>query len=91
MAAGTVHPKTLAVDVGSPRLIELRIAGSGDGVGVQVSPVFGPGSEKLTRRHHAVAFRRHGASLVTADERYYRNARRAGRVLLLQDFIMPTG
>jgi predicted nucleic acid-binding protein len=41
--------------------------------------------------YHAVALRRHGASLVTADERYYRHARRAGRVLLLQDFVVPTG
>ena len=29
--------------------------------------------------YHAVALRRRGASLVTADERYYRNVRRAGR------------
>jgi len=41
--------------------------------------------------YHAVALRRRGASLVTADERYYRNARRAGRVMLLQDFVVPTG
>ena len=41
--------------------------------------------------YHAVALRRRGASLVTADERYYRNARRAGRVLLLRDFVAPTG
>ena len=41
--------------------------------------------------YHAVALRRRGASLVTADERYYRNARRAGRVLLLQDFVVPRG
>jgi predicted nucleic acid-binding protein len=40
--------------------------------------------------YHAVALRRRGASLVTADERYYRNARRAGRVVLLQDFVVPT-
>ncbi len=39
--------------------------------------------------YHAVALRRRGASLVTADERYYRNARRAGRILLLQDFVVP--
>jgi predicted nucleic acid-binding protein len=38
--------------------------------------------------YHAVALRRRGASLVTADEGYYRSARRAGRVLLLQDFIV---
>ena len=41
--------------------------------------------------YHAVAIRRQGASLVTADERYYRNARRAGRIRLLQDFVVPTG
>jgi predicted nucleic acid-binding protein len=41
--------------------------------------------------YHAVALRRRGASLVTADERYYRHARRAGKVLLLQDFVVPTG
>lgn len=41
--------------------------------------------------YHAVALRRRGASLVTADGRYYRHARRAGRVLLLQDFVVPTG
>jgi predicted nucleic acid-binding protein len=41
--------------------------------------------------YHAVAFRRRGASLVTADERYYRSARHAGRVRLLQDFVVPTG
>jgi predicted nucleic acid-binding protein len=41
--------------------------------------------------YHAVALRRRGAALVTADERYYRNARRAGRVMLLQDFVVPTG
>ena len=40
--------------------------------------------------YHAVALHRRGASLVTADERYYRNARRAGRMLLLQDFVVPT-
>jgi predicted nucleic acid-binding protein len=40
--------------------------------------------------YHAVALRRRDASLVTADERYYRNARRAGRVMLLQDFVVPT-
>jgi predicted nucleic acid-binding protein len=39
--------------------------------------------------YHAVALRRRGAWLVTADERYYRKARRAGRVLLLQDFPVP--
>lgn len=39
--------------------------------------------------YHAVALRRPGASLVTADERYYRTARRAGRVLLLKDFVVP--
>jgi predicted nucleic acid-binding protein len=39
--------------------------------------------------YHAVALSRRGASLVTADERYYRTARRAGRVLLLQDFVVP--
>jgi predicted nucleic acid-binding protein len=39
--------------------------------------------------YHAVALRRRGTWLVTADERYYRNARRAGRVLLLQDFVAP--
>jgi hypothetical protein len=66
MAAGTVHPKTLAVDVGSPRLIELRIAGSGDGVGVQVSPVFGTGeretdaeTERGSARVRAFAALRH--------------------------------
>jgi predicted nucleic acid-binding protein len=41
--------------------------------------------------YHAVALRRPGASLVTADERYYRNARRAGRVMLLRDFVAPAG
>jgi predicted nucleic acid-binding protein len=41
--------------------------------------------------YHAVALRRREASLVTADERYYRNARRAGRVMLLRDFVVPTG
>jgi len=40
--------------------------------------------------YHAVALRRRDASLVTADERYDRNARRAGRVMLLQDFVVPT-
>lgn len=40
--------------------------------------------------YHAVALHRQGASLVTADERYYRSARRAGRVVLLQDFAIPT-
>jgi predicted nucleic acid-binding protein len=41
--------------------------------------------------YHAVAIGRRGASLVTADERYYRNARRAGSLLLLQDFAVPAG
>jgi predicted nucleic acid-binding protein len=41
--------------------------------------------------YHAVALQREGASLVTADERYYRSARRAGRVVLLQDFGVPAG
>ena len=50
-----------------------------------------PVSTCSTPLYHAVALRRHGASLVTADERYYRHARRAGRVLLLQDFVAPTG
>jgi hypothetical protein len=36
-----------------------------------------------------VAFRRPETSLVTADERYYRSARRAGRAMLLQDFVVP--
>jgi predicted nucleic acid-binding protein len=35
--------------------------------------------------YHAVALSRPGASLVTADERYYRAARRAGRVLRLAE------
>jgi hypothetical protein len=39
--------------------------------------------------YHAVALHRRGTSLVTADERYYRNARHAGRVTLLQDFAVP--
>jgi predicted nucleic acid-binding protein len=41
--------------------------------------------------YHAVALRRQGTSLVTADERYYRSARRAGKVKLLQEFVVPTG
>jgi predicted nucleic acid-binding protein len=41
--------------------------------------------------YHAVALRRRGASLVTADEGYYRNARHAGGVMLLRDFVVPTG
>jgi predicted nucleic acid-binding protein len=41
--------------------------------------------------YHAVALLRRNASLVTADERYYRTGRRAGRVLLLQDFTVPAG
>jgi predicted nucleic acid-binding protein len=35
--------------------------------------------------YHAVALARPDASLVTADERYYRAARRAGRLLRLAD------
>jgi predicted nucleic acid-binding protein len=40
--------------------------------------------------YHAVALRRPDASLLTADQRYYRHAHRAGRVLLLGDFVVPT-
>jgi predicted nucleic acid-binding protein len=40
--------------------------------------------------YHAVALRRPETSLVTADGRYYRSARRAGRVMLLQDFVVPS-
>ena len=36
--------------------------------------------------YHAVAMSRPDASLVTADERYYRAARRAGRLVRLADF-----
>ena len=36
--------------------------------------------------YHAVALRRHEASLVTADERYYRLAVGTGRVTLLRDY-----
>jgi len=35
--------------------------------------------------YHAVALSRPGASLVTADERYYRAARDAGRLIRLID------
>ncbi len=36
--------------------------------------------------YHAVAFSLSGATLVTADERYYRKAREVGRILRLADF-----
>ena len=36
--------------------------------------------------YHAVALARPDAALVTADERYYRAARRAGRLVRLADF-----
>ena len=49
------------------------------------------GQQVFDTLYHAVALRRRGPSLVTADERYYRNALRAGRVLLLRDFVVPTG
>jgi predicted nucleic acid-binding protein len=39
--------------------------------------------------YHAVALRRPRASLVTADERYYRHARQAGRMILLENFRVP--
>jgi predicted nucleic acid-binding protein len=41
--------------------------------------------------YHAVAFCRSDASLLTADERYYRRGRRPGRLLLLSDFVVPSG
>ncbi len=50
----------------------------------------GSGQHLFDTLYHAVALRRPGASLVTADERYYRNARHAGGVLLLKDFVVPT-
>jgi predicted nucleic acid-binding protein len=49
------------------------------------------GQHLLDTLYHAVALRRRATSLVTADERYYRHARRAGRVTLLRDFVVPTG
>lgn len=36
--------------------------------------------------YHAVALPDPGAVLVTADERYYRQAQRIGRIVRLQDF-----
>jgi predicted nucleic acid-binding protein len=39
--------------------------------------------------YHAVALRRPDASLLTADRRYYKHGQRAGRVLLLGDFVVP--
>jgi predicted nucleic acid-binding protein len=47
------------------------------------------GQHVLDTLYHAVALRRRGTELVTADERYYRRARRSGRVVLLQDFALP--
>jgi hypothetical protein len=46
----------------------------------------GSGEHLFDTLYHAVALRRPDASLVTGDERYYRRARRAGRVRLLRDF-----
>lgn len=37
--------------------------------------------------YHAVALHTPGATLVTADKRYFRNARDAGRIALLADFV----
>ena len=37
--------------------------------------------------YHAVALHEFGASLVTADERYYRRAYKLGRIVRLQDFV----
>jgi predicted nucleic acid-binding protein len=37
--------------------------------------------------YHAVALHESGAMLVTADERYYRQAHRIGRIVRLKDFI----
>lgn len=39
--------------------------------------------------YHAVALRRPGTSLVTADARYYRRARHVGGLRLLEDFVPP--
>ena len=37
--------------------------------------------------YHAVALHTPGATLVTADKRYFRNARDAGRIVLLADLV----
>ena len=37
--------------------------------------------------YHAVALHKSGAMLVTADERYYRQAHKIGRIVRLQDFV----
>jgi len=37
--------------------------------------------------YHAVALHESGAMLVTADERYYRQAYKIGRIVKLQDFV----
>ena len=41
--------------------------------------------------YHAVALESAGALLVTADERYWRKARRAGRIVRLAEFGMAHG
>ena len=38
--------------------------------------------------YHAVALHESGAMLVTADERYYRQAHRIGRIVRLKDFVL---
>ena len=38
--------------------------------------------------YHAVALHTPGATLVTADKRYFRNARNVGRITLLADFAL---
>ncbi|MDO8787398.1 MAG: type II toxin-antitoxin system VapC family toxin [Sulfuritalea sp.] len=38
--------------------------------------------------YHAVALHTPGATLVTADKRYFRNARNLGRITLLADFVL---
>lgn len=38
--------------------------------------------------YHAVALHESGATLVTADERYYRQAHGIGRIMRLKDFIL---
>jgi predicted nucleic acid-binding protein len=47
----------------------------------------GLGQHLFDTLYHAVALHTPDATLVTADKRYFRNARNAGRIALLADFV----
>lgn len=79
-------PSTASEHIGALYVLRIPIADTQELYAVACALAAATGRHVFDTLYHAVALTTRDCVLVTADERYYKKARRAGSIVLLRDF-----